>query len=222
MAKILFIVNDHPNEAFAISVAREAAKWLRKAGHNMIWEMTDPNDTVLGKVLKNPNMKVTGKTFLEAQHQSYERMGKLILKHKPKITYNFHTSPHDDPLWTDPRKTPADFDITHSKSHGKTWMFVEIKAHYKKLPERHLSKGIIAIAAHSPYYGSAHYLREGTSQQLTRKMGLAPEILGRMIAERIENHLRNPKVLQHHERGTFPRVFQKIKQRKIRRRTQRA
>ncbi len=218
MAKILFIVNDHPNEAFAISVAREAAKRLRADGHEIVWKMTNPKDTVLGKVLKNPNMEVKAKTFIDAQRGTYDRMGRLIQKHNPKVTSNFHATPHDDPLWTDPRKPAADFEISYSKLHGRTVMFIEVKARYTKLPKRHLEKGRIAIPAHSPYHGAGHYLREGTSQQLTREMGLTPEILGTVIAKRIENRARRPKTFPQNERGTVPRVFKSFRRNNIRRR----
>jgi hypothetical protein len=57
MARILFIVNEHADEAFSISVARETAKLLRKKGHIIVWRKFKAENTMLGAVLKSPKGK---------------------------------------------------------------------------------------------------------------------------------------------------------------------
>jgi len=222
MAKILFIVNEHPNEAFAISVARETEKILKETGNEVVWYKIPFKETVLGKVMANPNMKITRETLLNALAKSYERAEKLIKKYRSNFTYDFHTTTHNNPFWwTSSRKKRCDFHIALSEMRGSPFSIVEIKAHYKNMPRRHLKKGAIEIPPHS--LGET-YLRKTTSQKLMRRKGLTPEEFGKAIAQRIEGHITawKKKLELRNERASIPRVFPKIRQRKIHRRIPRA
>lgn len=73
MARILFIVNEHPSEAFATSVASKTAKLLRKEGHTVIWKKFKPKETMLGAVLKSPEGKKFSGEELEKNLQSTKR-----------------------------------------------------------------------------------------------------------------------------------------------------
>lgn len=215
MAKFLFIVNEHPNEAFAISVARETAKRLKAAGHNVVWKKIKFKNTVLGKVWKSHEMKVKGEIFQDAIGKSYERAEKLIKGHKPDFMYDFHACPHGDPFWTSSRKAKGDFAMKLGELFGKPFTVVEVKAYYKKMPKRHLKKGKLEGLAPQFMKYAAHYLRETTSQKLTMQRGLTPEEFGKAISQRIEGHVRawEEKLALGSERALIPRVASKRKSR---------
>ena len=109
MAKILFIVNEHKNEAFAMPVARATAKQLRKEGHEVLWRKIKPK----------------------------ERTPRVLSEYsggKVDVVYHFHCTPHDYRIW---RTHKADFLIFNASSLIKYSIpptparIVEIKAHYK-------------------------------------------------------------------------------------------
>ena len=52
MTKILFAVNEHPSEAFAIKVAKLTKRILEAEGHEVVWHKVKPEDTALGTLLK--------------------------------------------------------------------------------------------------------------------------------------------------------------------------
>ena len=218
MAKLLFIVNEHPNEAFSISAARETARVLKQAGNEIVWYKVPLKETVLGKVMTNPKMKVTEELFIEDLKNSYERIEKLAKKHKPDRVLNFHATPHDDPFWKGKgRKSRGDFTISSSGYYSGKVLTIEVKAHYKKMPERHLKKINFTDPKKTIYYNCEQYITETTSQKITRQEGLTPKAFGKAIAKRIQEHIKTGKPYQFIERGRIQKKAKKTKIRKVRR-----
>jgi hypothetical protein len=214
MAKILFIVNEHPNEAFAISVARETAKRLKAAGREIVWVKTGIKDTLLGRALKNPNAKVSERTSGLIYNRRFAKLSELIQKYGPCSVYDFHCTPPDDILWRAGKsEISPDFHISR---YGKDSVnVVEIKAYYRKLPERILQR---TEKARQSFPAGAHYLEETTSQALTRQKGLMPKEFGKAIAKTIAQITRagrKPGILI--DAGVVKRVFPKQKRRAGRR-----
>ncbi|MDP2973542.1 MAG: hypothetical protein Q8N60_00680 [Candidatus Diapherotrites archaeon] len=217
MAKILFIVNEHPTEAFAISVAREAAERLRAAGHTVVRKKVKFKDTLLGWILKNPNAKLSERTIASIYDRWDTKVSKLIQKYGSASVYDFHCTQPDDKLWSAGRSGASpDFRITPFMGCN----VVEIKAHYRNLPERILQR---TEKARKAVPSIARYLDRITSQALTRQKGLTPEEFGKAIAKTIDQRTRaarKPRTRPY--KGIVKRVFPKIRQRKIHRRIPRA
>ncbi len=218
MAKLLFIVNEHPNEAFSISAARETAKMLKQTGNEIVWYKVPFKETVLGKRMTNPKMNISEKNFTEDLKNSYERIERLAKKHKPDHVLNFHTTPHDNPFWKGKGgKTRGDFAISTSGRYSGKVLTIEVKAHYKSMPKRHLKKLNFITPKKTNYYDYKQYLTETTSQKLTRQDGLIPKAFGKAIAKRIQEHIKTGKPYQFIERGNIRKNAKKAKIRKARR-----
>ena len=191
MAKILFIVNQHPNEAFATAVANETAKLLRKKGHIIIWKKFKAENTALGRILKTPEGKKRTLKRIRHRHneKSHRTINQWIKSIKPDRTYNFHCTPSESPLWkpyeqaySNIKISPADFIMT---GHART--LIEIKAAYKEFPKEVQEKiqKIWPKTASLGYFHSSEYLRRTTSMQLSRKSGLHPENFAEKISKEI-------------------------------------
>jgi hypothetical protein len=191
MARILFIVNEHLTEAFAIAVARETAKLLRAKGHTVLWRKFKPEDTVLGTIIKSAEgKKFSRKKLEEIYHKWSEKVvDAFISETKPDIAYNFHTSPKNA-FWGDYSRgiEPADFIIEREKRFTPKLQTVEIKAIEKRLPKRTLDK--VNKKAPKSWYLREYYLEKNASQRLTREKGLHPENFAKEIATIIENRQR--------------------------------
>ena len=223
MAKILFIVNEHPCEAYAITVARETAKLLRGQGHTVIWKKIKPTDSALGAILKSKKKQFSEK---ELDYIHFYKAGRRTLstieKVKPDLTYNFHCTPHDWYKWT--RGVKADFSIEPIKDEGnRSLMTVEIKAVYKPFP-----RGVFEIISRKVSYRSfdvSHYLRETTSHQLTRAKGLHTENFAETIAAALEKQIRSKRFdsvikgkisrRRPKQRNIKPRLGPKVRPRRI-------
>ncbi|GEM_PF-2810770 len=221
MARILFIVNDHPNEAFAITVAKRTAEQLKAAGQELIWVKVPAEETLLGRVIRG---KPLGKetSFQWTQIRPKERAKKLIEEKKPAVVYNFHCTPAENIHW---KQTNADYTIVpHLEWKGIQLMVVEIKAQYKKIPERalrHIKKYSRKIDESS----KKRYLESTTSHRQTLQAGLTPEEFGKAIAIRISKDVqalarkRSIKGAMGRIRGRYPAPkAQTIKRVKIKRR----
>lgn len=216
MARILFIVNEHPNEAFAISVAKEAAKRLRAGGHNVIMEKIRPEETMLGRVLKRQS-----KSELSWEDVSHIENNKKIIvdlhiqKHNPDISYTFHCTPHTEGHWKHYRHD--DFTIQDSADMGERLNVIEIKARYKNIPRRTLNNIMPKLPKEGWNVPRANYFLETTSQKLTRNAGLTPEKLGRAIAGMVNGRLEFMKFLEHLEshvgRQKKPKRLMRVRQR---------
>jgi len=138
MARILFVVNEHANEPFAIPVARETAKLLRAKGHTVFVRKTPKNVTSLGILLGAEKMKLgmahsLSHDKLDAQLDNFER------ETRPNIVYSFHCTPSDSPHWKNlGMKTEHDWDIGRypRSKEGICYRTVELKAIYKDLPPK--------------------------------------------------------------------------------------
>ncbi len=212
MAKILFVVNEHPNEAFSISAARQTAKILKKGGCSIVWYKVPVKETMLGKVLANKKTEITHKMFNKDVQKSYERAKSLVKKYKPDLILNFHSTPHDDPYWkVKNKRRKGDFSIEQINLFGGKFLVIEVKAHYKPMPERILKKSIV-IEANGPRYGEiGHYVTETTSHQMTRENGLTPEAFGKAIAEKVNNYLKKNGKVKRFERGFVKKTAKKKK-----------
>jgi len=218
MAKLLFIVNEHPNEAYAISAARETAKMLKQTGNEIVWHKVPFKETVLGKVMANPKMKIDEKLFTVDLKNSYERIERLAKKYKPDRVLNFHATPHDDPFWKGKGgKSHGDFAISSSGRYSGKVLTIEVKACYKSMPERHLKKIDFTDPKRVIYYNCEHYIKETTSQKLTRQEGLTPKAFGKAIAKRIETHIKTGKPYQFIERGLIRKKAKKATAKRARR-----
>jgi len=198
MARILFIVNEHLDEAFAISVARETAKLLKKAGHVVIWRKFKPEETALGAILKSKKGTKFSKDKLERIHLKLPdaKIQQFINETKPELTYRFHCSPPEEGVWKGQfagleSRCYAHYEISHEIDTPKNIQLVEIMAYYKRLPRR-ISRKIKETAPSKPN-SLKGYLARTTSQQLTKKAGLHPELFAETIAPKIEEQIENLK-----------------------------
>ncbi len=208
MAKILFAVNEHPDEAFAISVAKITKKILETAGHEVVWHKVKAKDTALGALLKAKK----GKKFTDAELDKISKKARQsVLKVrdfvKPDITYDFHCSPHDAKWWAlngagNPRR--ADYEIFYRNPKGD-FRIIELKAHYKKLPKQIQKKISTATSARI----STHeiYLTQTTSQHLTRNIGLNPKTFAQKISKKINQQIQmqQKRIEPSNVHGTIPR-----------------
>ncbi len=189
MTRIMFVVNQHPYEAFAISVARETAKQFssqgfkilrnekdkiseKPIGNELIWCKIKSQETFFGARLRS------AKTQFFIHEKELELGGgekaikKWIDDYNPLIVYSFHCTPKSDRFWS--WVGNADFVIEKFQKarslqiKGNRIKAIEIKAKYKLLPNQ--------IRGLNPYFGYA------TSHQDTIKTGLRPEELGKEIA----------------------------------------
>ncbi|MBN2067076.1 MAG: hypothetical protein JW744_01255 [Candidatus Diapherotrites archaeon] len=190
MARILFIVNEHPNESFATSVAKETKKLLEKAGHEVIWRKFKPKDTMLGRVIRSSRKKKFSEKELERIYleKADKKILSMVHECKPDATYNFHCTPDYEPAWE--ADSPADFLIATRKigNTKKEMELVEIKAKYKFLPER--IRGSVKRKTKSHNLKLQRYLLQNTSQKETREAGLHPENFAEEIAKTIERRAR--------------------------------
>lgn len=187
MARILLIVNEHQNEAFAIAAARETKKILERKGHTVVWEKMKPRETTLGKILRSKRKRRFGMDELTEIH--WIKAPKKILEKAKKIkadyAYDFHCSPPDDALF---KEQKADLVIRGASQNMRDRPeVVEIKAFYRPLPARIVEKAK-KLAPKKPWF-SGMYFAETTSMQLSREAGLHPENYGRAIAKRIQEQI---------------------------------
>jgi len=228
MARILFVVNEHPTEAFSIPVARETAKLLRKAGHTITFKKFSPEDSAFGVLLKNTERgKFVKKEVRVLEAHSFEEIFGMTKSRKYELIYTFHCTPYSRKYWqNDPGERWSDFrfvDIT-PKMKG-----VEIRAKYKSLPKR-VYKRIRASMKEGVYPGLSRRikaktysslsrrikarLRTTTSIQLTRKAGLHPEDFAEPISKTIQVQIKEAKTSSR-KRRREPWPKQQIKRRKI-------
>ncbi|MCX6798909.1 MAG: hypothetical protein NTW59_02310 [Candidatus Diapherotrites archaeon] len=199
MVRILFVVNAHPGEAFAMMVAQLAAKEFGKEGfrvlrmgrekipgkpqgNELIWAKINPKDTMLGKILKMPAGQKIDPKKAWAGH-----LIPVQLAHdtKASITYNWHCSPpagldleHPDTtaFWITP-----DVFITH-----KLMRCVEINAIFKAMPPKILAKVMEATPEEAwRRLAIQKYALEQTSVKAMREAGLHPEKFAVAIAAKI-------------------------------------
>ncbi len=170
MAKILFIVNVHPTESFAMVVAKRVKEILEKQGHEIIWKKIAFENTGLAKALKKD---AVGE--MKAEQGTITNMSRWVREYKPDIAYDFHSTPHESGSWGD-----FDYHIAPYSRRGLgNIKLVEVKAVYKKLPER--------ILRHLADWGE--YRARTTSRSLTESEGLRPKEFGKAIAREINRDI---------------------------------
>lgn len=109
MTRLLFIVNEHPDEAFAISAARETARQLQSQGfrlftlgkdsipaepqgNEIVWAKVRPEDTLLGTVIrKAPTAsRYNSTTAARLDDLRYKIAEKIIAENRTEYNYSFH------------------------------------------------------------------------------------------------------------------------------------
>lgn len=233
MARLLFIVNDHPNEAFAISSAWDAAMELqgqgfrlfvlgkdeipeKAKGNEIIIAKVSPKETLLGRaqrglpVTRGKNSMGKNAAWFWTHTVPIERAQRLAMQRNADITYSFHC--------TEAEGIISDFAFlewypSKKKQRRIPLRLVEIKAHYKRMPGNPLGK--IKDPWYHRDFGNAslgHYLQETTSHPLTIAAGLTPEGYGKAIAEQIQKdvelHKRGKKLEPLF--GSIPRAFRPL------------
>ncbi len=181
MARVLFIVNEHPNEAFAISVARETAKLVRAAGHTVAWRKVPREATYLGVILDAD--RALSHEDVVRRKKTAEVVEGFHKEVKPELTYKFHCTPHDELLWRKSyKRAKADFSIRGGRRKDGTHSYtVEMKAVYKPFPKRLDDR--ITSKTDGWAIRRASYLEKTTSQSKTRELGLDPEKFAERIAK---------------------------------------
>ncbi len=235
MARIIFVVNEHPNEAFGISAARETAKELQSQGfrllvegkdkipkkpegNEIVWVKVKPAETLLGRALKGLPLETERqqKSGVEVEWywsnaRGFEVRESRAKKYGPAAIYGFHCAPQGDRTYF--KRGPADYDIQTNETYsGIPTRIVEIKSAQKELPAR--ARARIAKSAtgkvREPFI---RYLTHTTSQTLTRNAGLTPEAFGKALAKKIlEDVQRIEKRLElRRVRGRVPRPRKRMK-----------
>lgn len=201
MARILLVVNQHPSEAFAISVARETANTLKAGGHTVILAKTTPENTMLGAILKSAKPK----KFTEADLKKIEKIHwanaeKAIKKIEPDFTCMLHCA--DSSFWDRPVLREADFVL--SPMSPKVYV-VELRAQYQDMPTRILKKIKLKMPNKNSNINTGYFTRT-TSQQLTRKAGINPENLAKTLATEIVKEVKNAAPYRPFNRRPKPRI----------------
>jgi hypothetical protein len=135
--KVLFIVNEHPNEAFAIIVARETAKLLRKVGYTVDWKKINAKDTVLGAILKSGKERKFSEADLYHINTGMQcrAVWNAMRESKASAVYRFHCTEPGSEMWKG--DGGSDFKIMHFDYEPSFLVqLVEIKAFSKPMPKR--------------------------------------------------------------------------------------
>jgi len=180
MARVLFIVNQHPNEAFSTAVARETAKLLRAEGHTVVFAKVNFGETTFGKALAGK----VGKRSLRAEESLLDKKAIGLAKSfSSPFVYNFHCTPSDSEYWHEEKRRGKNF---YAEERIGSWL-VEVKAAYRPFPER-LRKRIEAnpaIQKNRGFYQGSSYLMRTSSHQASLAAGINPGRIAEELAETI-------------------------------------
>ncbi|MFA6269121.1 MAG: hypothetical protein WCW13_01705 [archaeon] len=211
MVKVLFVVNYHPNEPFAISVAKHAAEELKRQGIEVTTMKVPFAETHFGQLMK------TGVPQKPSEMDTKE--GKLIDKYQAKtgadLVYTFHAAePNhmDFEVHFRTKKPTYDFYVSphlseeHAIGHyaspekkGRRFV-VENKAEFIDFPPQVKAKVDAKLHNHypaemdSPYSLNNPfrdwYLSRTSSLQKSKASGLDPAEFGLQIAKVVKFHVR--------------------------------
>lgn len=222
MTRLLFIVNEHPNEAFAISAARETAKKLgfrlivadsktilpRAKGNEIVWYKVRPEETLMGRVVRHRGGQKIGEkeakfwtgNELNARSKfrnitaSNAKAMKLIGNLKPDMVYDWHAEFwRPNPHWDFQVRTVSDL------ATKVPFRVVEVGAVFPVAPDSVLEKAEKATTPEvRKKWVTANYLAEVTSGKLTRKVGLTPKKyateISRIIRQEIKTHAQGQRL----------------------------
>jgi hypothetical protein len=197
MVRLMFIVNEHPNEGFAISCAKRIAEELQRKGFRIyvegkdkipkktnadeiIWIKTNPNETVTGKPLKMSEGTLDAADFRKIEENNLRTGNKKMKEYEIDLGYRFHTSPKR----YFEANIPFNRDYEARRDDDTKVTAIEIKAIYRDMPAQIIDR----IRKHTtPYYLQRNglYTTKTTSNALNRKNGLTPEEYGKEIAKKI-------------------------------------
>ena len=195
MAKIIFVVNAHPDEAFAIGVARRTAKLMQAEGHEVIWVKAPFAISGMGRVLQAKKGKLK-REHLGDEHWPY-LLKELFEKSKADLLYDFHCTPNDHAIWE--RKYPGKnvlFEQQWKQFGLRNLVTVEIKAAYiplpqglkKRIDEKMMAQGVDFFGRSIPY--KERYLEHTSSVSETKKIGILPNTCAQEIATQIMQHTK--------------------------------
>jgi hypothetical protein len=222
MVRILFVVNDEPHEAFAISAARETMNAFqaqgfsiyrigkdeipqKPEGNEIIWGKINPKETFLGGILKTDKVNLSVEELQNLAMMPFLRRKKWAMQYSPLVTYTFHCSPHDKDYW----EVMGKVDYTIEAAEGPNDRVVEVKAVYKKMPQRILEKYKEKTGAYPEKESRT------TSTIDTKKAGLHPEEFGKAIAKAIKKEIGRVKTIL--DKGRLERRLIKFQRRRIKR-----
>jgi hypothetical protein len=194
MPKILFVVNSDANEAFGTSTIDEVKPFLEAMGNEVVVRKIYTESTLLGKIIKvsKPSRySVRDQRLIYTELMEIHR--KLALEVKPDFIVGVHCTEKAGLLWKKPTPRDAAFTIRFVSIPGLTVPVaeLEIKAIYRKLPERILAKiRQRTTRGLRSEKNSKDYLSQTTAQQLMREAGLPPEVFGLPIAKMVDKLAR--------------------------------
>ncbi|MBD3388949.1 MAG: hypothetical protein GF416_07680 [Candidatus Altiarchaeales archaeon] len=196
MTKILITSNFHPNEGFAVTVARELSKELRELGYDVVERKFRFDETSLGKV-RDSKEPVNSHGLVEYDKEQRRLLDRIIGEVQPDYAFDMHTTPYD-PTGQDERSKkrwgtpdPADGFPMEQDYHPAFCLddalhrTIEVKAVYKPLPELY-SEGLKLEPKTRDVYRTSSYFSRTTSQSRTMEEGIEPENLGKTIARHID------------------------------------
>ncbi|MEK6923673.1 MAG: hypothetical protein AABW54_00345 [Candidatus Micrarchaeota archaeon] len=176
MARIMLIANEHPNEAFAIRVAKEVERHLKNAGHDVKFHKFPYAKTPLGQAVKRRTVVLLDNAVNEKDFPALKNFD---------FAYNFHCTPHDCGFW---ERNACNWKMIQTAKAGKP-VLVETKAAYELMPPRFLRTQIEPIGIRN-YDEDGRYFLVTTSQKQSRALGLTPEAFGEAIAKSILAHVK--------------------------------
>ena len=182
MTRLLFVTNEHSNEALGIPVANKTAEILRKQGFEVIVYKIPFKDTYLNRVLSGEMHHTERRHF-----DTHVDISKVRQEVKPDLTVHFHCTPHNK---YKPFKS-SDFLVdrnTLAPDHSKEFV-VELAAVYAPFPKP-ITKRLDEIAL--PHVRGTDILNEASSIPLSKQVGLESEKFARAIAPIIQK-LANTK-----------------------------
>jgi len=230
MVRLVFMVNIHPNEAFAINVAMHARRELAKIGfrvyvegrdkipekpkgNEIVWVKVPFGETMMGAVAKGREQgKFEPKELTDIDQRFAGKKSRLAREYSAWALYDFHCTSADWNFWNRPEK--PDFTIeTRGKEGNAIMKLVEIKGYYQDLPKRHLERSKARVEL--PYMrhderqqpiDHSHYFTKTTSVEMALEAGVTAKALGKEIAKRIQRHISSPKwAVEKMETGIVPR-----------------
>ncbi|MEI7960823.1 MAG: hypothetical protein WCI04_00655 [archaeon] len=199
--KVLFILNVHPNESFAIACAQEAKKALEKSGINVGVFKFRPDETIFRAARDKslPDNNPNGQDFLV---KTSEKLDKKVLRiaksRKATLVYEFHCTPSDSGYWKhynyklgQSENRNEDFVIyrRNFEREGPFVRTVEIKAFYEPLPPRVIRN----IDQKFSNLDKTYFARQSAESSTKLALGLVRGELGRAIARLVFKELKNVK-----------------------------
>ena len=199
--RVLFVLNVHPNESFAIACAQEAKKALEKSGINVGVFKFHPDETIFRAARDKslPNNNPNGQDFLlETSAKLDEKVLRIAKSRNAALVYEFHCTPSDSGYWKNYNcksgrweNRNEDFVICRRnfEREGPFVRTVEIKAFYEPLPSRVIRE----TARKFPTLDKTYFARQSAESSTKLALGLERGELGKAIARVVFKEFKNVK-----------------------------